>query len=121
MKLHPQDVVAIVSVAWDICTGVPLLLIGQTLIAALVLMGGVVIVIGADLYEDRFYRRGGKISWLDFMQIRDLMSHGNNFEAIRFTMKRAFDMDDEEILALKPEDFSTLMNKLRIEQQNGES
>jgi hypothetical protein len=117
MKLHPKDIVALVT----FCVDIPLLLLGQTFPATLVVMGGLALFVGAEWYETRFYRVGGKISWLDFIQIRDLMTHGNNYEAIKFTMKQAFDMDEKEILTLKPEEFAKLMSKLRVEQRKDET
>jgi hypothetical protein len=121
MKLHPQDWVAIVSIVSDIVIGAVFFTMGNIPMSLFAIAGSIVPVVLVDYYEDRFYRRGGKITWLDFMQIRDLMAHGNNFEAIKFTMKRAFNMDEKEILVLKPEEFANLMSKLRVEQRKDET
>ena len=83
------------------------------------LIFGIIVAWGLDRYENRIYRRGAKISWIDFMRIRDLMAHGNNYEAVLFTMKAAYRMDEAQVQALKPEDLNTLMEKLKVENQNG--
>lgn len=121
MKFHPQDIVAIVSIASDIVIGIVFFSYGNILLGIFAIFGSIVPVVLVDYYEDRFYRKGGKITWLDWMQIRDLMAHGENYEAIKFTMRRAFNMDDKEILALSPEEFAALMNKLKVEQREGET
>ncbi len=81
------------------------------------LIFGIIVAWGLDRYENRIYRRGAKISWLDFMRIRDLMAHGNNYEAVIYTMRTAYRMDEAQVQALKPEDLNVLMSKLKVESE----
>jgi hypothetical protein len=119
MKLRPNDVVTIGWIAWEIGSALPLFYLGQWVLGGMMLIFGIIVAWGLDRYENRIYRKGAKISWLDYMRIRDLMAHGHNYEAILFTLNRAYGMDESQIQALKPEDLNTLMEKLKIgENQN---
>lgn len=71
--------------------------------------------------EDRQLKKRGKISWLDYMQIRDLMAHGNNYEAAVLTLKKGYGMEEDEMKKLTPERFHELMINLRTEKQEGAS
>jgi len=118
-KLRPNDIVAIGWIAWEIGSALPLFYLGQWMLGGVMLILGIVVAWGLDCYENRIYRKGAKISWLDFMRIRDLMSHGHNYEAVIYTMKVAYGMDEAQVQALKPEDLNVLMEKLKVEKSNG--
>lgn len=68
-------------------------------------------------YNER--RRGGKISWLDYLKIRDLMAAGHNYEAAIFTLKKAYNITEEEAAKMTPERFHELMGNLKTEQAKG--
>ena len=69
--------------------------------------------------EAKELKKRGKISWLDYMQIRDLMAHGNNYEAAVLTLKKGYDMNEDEMKKLTPERFHQLMMNLRTDKQEG--
>lgn len=117
VKLSPSDWVATVSIIWDVGIGVPLILFHMAMIGILNIIAGVVLVAGAAIYEDRHWKSQGKISWLDFMQIRDLMAHGNNYEAAVLTLKKGYNMEEDEMKKLTPERFHELVMNLRTEKQ----
>jgi hypothetical protein len=116
MKMHPNDFVAAVSIGYDVASTAFFLSQGLTLIAIANLVAGITVVLLADYYENRYYRRGSRISWLDWMQTRDLMAHGQNYEAIVLLLKKAYKMNENDIVALKPEDLKVLMQKLKVGQ-----
>ena len=118
-KLRPNDIVTIGWIAWELGNGIPLILLGQWILAVVMTAAGIGVAWGLDRYENRIYRKGSKISWLDFMRIRDLMSHGHNYEAVIYTMKVAYGMDEAQVQALKPEDLNVLMEKLKVKKSNG--
>jgi hypothetical protein len=115
-KLHPNDLVAAVSIGYDLAIGIPALFLGATWFGALTIIGGVVIVFGFDYWEDRFYRRGAEIGWLDYMHMRDLMAHGQNYEAVVFVLKKAYKMSEQEIQRMSPEEMDELLQKLKVKQ-----
>ena len=80
------------------------------------IFGSVVPVVAVDLYEDRFYRKGTTIGWLDYMHMRDLMAHGNNYEAVVFILKKAYKMNEDEIKRLTPNEMDELLQKLKVKQ-----
>jgi hypothetical protein len=80
----------------------------------------IVILTLQRLYKDRRYNKGGKISYLDWMQIRDLMSHGENYKAAIFAMKKGYNMSEEELKTLTPEKFHELMDKLKAQQDKSD-
>jgi hypothetical protein len=115
-KLHPNDLVAAVSIGYDLAIGIPALIYGATWFGILSIIGGVAIVFGFDWWEDRIYRQGATLSWLDFMHMRDLMAHGQNYEAVLFVLRKAYNMDEAEIKRLTPEEMDTLLQNLKVKQ-----
>lgn len=61
------------------------------------------------------------INWLDWMQIRDMMAHGYNYEAVLLTFQKAYDMTEKEVIALGPNKMDELMHKLKMKQQKSET
>jgi hypothetical protein len=108
--------VAIVSIAYDLATGIPAILLGYTWLGVAIIVGGVAIVAVFDWWEDRFYRQGATIGWLDYMHIRDLMAHGNNYEAVVFTLRKGYKMNEDEIKRMSPDDMDELLQKLKVKQ-----
>lgn len=120
-RLHPNDWVAIVSIAYDLATGIPaIFLFHQTMLGIAIIVGGIALIAGFDWWEDRFYRQGATVGWLDYMHMRDLMSHGQNYEAVIFILRKAYNLPESEIRRLGPDDLDTLLQKLKVK-QNGES
>jgi hypothetical protein len=115
-RLHPNDWVAIVSIAYDLCTGIPALLLGFIWLGVAIIIGGVALVALFDWWEDRFYRQGAIISWLDYMRVRDLMAHGQNYEAVIFTLRKGYNMTEAEVKRLSPDELDTLLQKLKVRQ-----
>jgi len=115
-KLHPNDYVAIVSIAYDLATGIPAILLGMTWLGIAIIVGGIAIIGAFDYWEDRFYRQGAAIGWLDYMHMRDLMAHGQNYEAVIFVLKKGYKMNEAEVQRLKPEELDELLQKLKVKQ-----
>lgn len=116
VKLHPNDLVAIVSIAYDLATGIPAILFGYTWLGIAIIVGGVAIVAAFDWWEDRFYRNGSTIGWLDYMHMRDLMAHGQNYEAVVFVLKKAYKMTEQEIQRMSPTDMDIMLQRLKVKQ-----
>lgn len=119
MRLHPNDLVTIVAVAEDIATGIAAAWMGITLLGVAIVVVGIVSLVAFDWWENRFYRRGSTIGWLDYMHMRDLMSHGQNYEAVVFILKKAYKLNEQEIQRLSPKEMDELIQKLKVK-QNGE-
>ena len=116
MRLHSNDKVAIVSIAYDIITAIWAIATQQTMLGLAIVAGGIAIVGLFDWWEDRLYRRGAMISWLDYIRMRDLMNHGQNYEAVIFVLRKAYKMTEDELLRLSPKDLDDLLQKLKVEQ-----
>ena len=116
VRLHPNDQVAIVSIAYDIATGLWAWYMGATVLALAIVAGGITIVGLFDYWENRRYRKGATISWLDWMHTRDLMNHGQNYEAVIFVLRKAYNLTEQELLRLKPEDLDGMLHKLKVKQ-----
>jgi hypothetical protein len=113
MKLRPNDIVAAVSVACLLATAISFILAGQILLSLYTFGAGAIIVIAVNRYENRIYRKGGTLSWLDWMQVRDMMATAHNREAINFILAKAYNMDEKQVMALSPEDLDVLLQKLK--------
>lgn len=109
VKLKPQDVVAMVSIGWDILIAIPLILGGFTMIGIVNLIVGVVIVIGVDAYEDFHKPKKREITWLDYLRIRDLMAKGQNYEAAIFALRKTYNLSEVEAAQISPEKFHEMM------------
>lgn len=116
VKLHPNDLVAIVAVTEDIGAGIVAILMGITILGIIIMVVGIATVIAFDWWEDRFYRNGSTIGWLDYMHMRDLMAHGQNYEAVVFVLRKAYKMTEQEIQRMSPEDMDRMLQKLKIKQ-----
>lgn len=71
-------------------------------------------------YVNRIYspKFQGKITWLDWMQIRDLMATSRNYEAVVLALRRAYGIDEKQLRILSPDDLHNLLVKLRTEQNS---
>jgi hypothetical protein len=116
MKLHPSDYVAMASVGYDIVATAILWHLGQNVFAVINLIVGILIVVGVDAYEDLKTRNGGKLTWLDWMQVRDLIATMHGKEAIVLILSKAYHMTEDDIEKLTPQDVDKLMRKLKVEQ-----
>jgi hypothetical protein len=48
--------------------------------------------------------------------MRDLMAHGQNYEAVVFVLKKAYKMSEQEIQRMSPEEMDELLQKLKVKQ-----
>ena len=114
MKLRPNDIVAVGSVVWVLLIGIGVFFLHEMNMWLLVLeVAGVLVILGLNRYENRIYRTGGTLSWLDWMQVRDMMATAHNREAINFILAKAYKMDEKQVMALSPEDLDVLLQKLK--------
>lgn len=115
-SLKPNDIVTVFAVGYDIIATAVLWYIGQTTFGIINLLIGMAIVLSVDLYEDRKYKDGGKITWLDWMQVRDLIATMHGKEAIVLILHKAYGMKEEDIVKLTPQELDVLMRKLKVEE-----
>jgi hypothetical protein len=116
-KLRPNDIVTVVAIASEL-VAILLFLLQIWLLGAIYCFASVVAIVFLNHNLNGIYKKGSTIRWLDYLRIRDLMAHGHNYEAVIYTMKVAYGMDEAQIQALKPEDLNTLMEKLKVNKEN---
>lgn len=113
MRLKPNDIVAVGSVVWLLLIGIGVFFSHEINVWIFALeVAGVLVILGLNHYENRIYRKGGTLSWMDWMQVRDMMATSHNREAIALILTKAYNMDEKQILALSPEDLDVLLRKL---------
>lgn len=115
MKLHPSDYVAVFAVGYDVVATAILWSVGQPLIGIVNLIVGTVIVVGVDLFEDR-HKSSGKLSWVDWLQVRDLIATMHGKDAIALILHKAYGMTEDDMERLSPQELDVLMKKLKVEQ-----
>ena len=63
-----------------------------------ILLGVLGTLVIVTFYRSMRFKRGGKINWLDYLKIRDMLSHGQNYEAAIFALKKAYNISEAGLL-----------------------